>query len=691
MQVIDINVPIETSYCIDEHQRDLNVKYSISQISNRVVPGDLKTDSIAVVCYGPSLLKEWDKIKKYKYIMTCSGGHDFLIEKGIIPTWHIEVDPRPHKVDLITPHSQVEYLLASAVNKNYIDACKDYNTKLWHIYPEDTLEILPTFFPRGEWIFAGGCTVGLRAVLMSRFLGFTNIDVFGMDCSYDDNVHAGFHPNPPKENSLAIVNYCGINYKTTVGMVEYAREFFKQYQLLLDCKISLYGEGLLQHMVSTNWKLPAGEYSENASVLAVQVPNVITKDYLEQQQLMHNNINYGAGGYKWSSIVLQLINEYGTNDVLDYGCGKGTLKKTLCIPEIREYDPAIKGKDLTPLPANIVVCTDVLEHIEPELIDNVLGDLARCTKKIGFFLISTRPAVKYLPDGRNAHIIQQTKSWWHKKISNHFIINEMIEDESSSEIKVWVVSKAKAGQTTTDQLIFNTLDTENIKFVMVNEQTKWRALSIRQKEPVTYEWLKTMNSSDIFFDVGANMGVYSLWAAINRKVRTYAFEPESQNFALLNQNIYVNKVYDLITALPISLSDKQTIDTFNLVEFSPASSCHQLGSNLNYNGKPFEPVFKQGTVSFKLDDLVKSKMLPQPTHIKIDVDGLEPNIIRGSIHTLTKVKSILVEVNGNLESHKNMVNILKMLQFKYDENQVRDSMRQTGLFKGVAEYVFFRD
>lgn len=109
---------------------------------------------------------------------------------------------------------------------------------------------------------------------------------------------------------------------------------------------------------------------------------------------------------------------------MDYGAGKGRLGeslKTMGIePKITHYDPAIKEWSEKPSPKECVACIDVLEHIEPELLDNVLDDLKTLTKKVGVFTVHTGPAIKTLSDGRNAHLIQKPSSWWIPKIISRF-------------------------------------------------------------------------------------------------------------------------------------------------------------------------------------------------------------------------------------------------------------------------------
>ena len=100
------------------------------------------------------------------------------------------------------------------------------------------------------------------------------------------------------------------------------------------------------------------------------------------------------------------------------------MKEHLVGLEVREYDPAIFGKDDPPEPADMVYCGDVLEHVEPECVDAVLDDLARVTGKIGLVQLSTQPALKILPDGRNTHLTIHPAEWWMTKLRQRFRLAE---------------------------------------------------------------------------------------------------------------------------------------------------------------------------------------------------------------------------------------------------------------------------
>ena len=153
---------------------------------------------------------------------------------------------------------------------------------------------------------------------------------------------------------------------------------------------------------------------------------VISDDYRRIQNQLHAaNPGYGVMSVLYAPTVAKIVNGYGVASLLDYGAGKGRLgmelvklvKRPL---RITPYDPAIPGWDAEPRPDEMVCCIDVLEHIEPDRLDAVLDDLARLTRRVGFFTVHTGPAERILPDGRNAHLIQEKAAWWLPRILARF-------------------------------------------------------------------------------------------------------------------------------------------------------------------------------------------------------------------------------------------------------------------------------
>ena len=155
--------------------------------------------------------------------------------------------------------------------------------------------------------------------------------------------------------------------------------------------------------------------------------SLISNEYREMQAKLHENPDYGVASTYFAPIVDDVIQSFGITSLLDYGAGKCRLKDSMKSEVIyTPYEPSNPLWSQTPEPNEFVTCIDVLEHIEPELIDNVLNDLQRVVMKFGLFTIHTGSASKTLPDGRNAHLIQEPISWWADKIKIRFKILKQI-------------------------------------------------------------------------------------------------------------------------------------------------------------------------------------------------------------------------------------------------------------------------
>lgn len=152
--------------------------------------------------------------------------------------------------------------------------------------------------------------------------------------------------------------------------------------------------------------------------------DLISPAYVELQKELHARPNgYGGKGHKWAAAVDQVALDVDARSVLDYGCGQGRLKTELQqiaprLFRISEYDPAIPGKDTRPTFADLVVCTDVLEHVEPDKLAATLQVLKTLARKAVFVVIATRPSNKTMADGRNAHLIIQADEWWCERLSD---------------------------------------------------------------------------------------------------------------------------------------------------------------------------------------------------------------------------------------------------------------------------------
>lgn len=172
---------------------------------------------------------------------------------------------------------------------------------------------------------------------------------------------------------------------------------------------------------------------------------LISEDYRQLNARMHvDKPQYGVSGKKYAGHVFALARDLKVGHILDYGCGKQTLKEAISDAfEVRGYDPAIPGLDAPPEPADLVACTDVLEHIEPDCLDAVLDDLLRVTRRVCYLVICTKAAEKHLADGRNAHLIVEGYEWWLPRLWARF--DMLVAQKAGYEIVFIGTPKREAG------------------------------------------------------------------------------------------------------------------------------------------------------------------------------------------------------------------------------------------------------
>ncbi len=144
---------------------------------------------------------------------------------------------------------------------------------------------------------------------------------------------------------------------------------------------------------------------------------LITESYRSQQRELHEkNPSYGTASLVFAPLVASQIRRLDVRELLDYGAGKCRLRGALDSLQLDvnyyPFEPAIEALSAAPEPREMVACLDVLEHVEPECLDDVLDDLRRLTRRVGVFTVHTGPAQKTLSDGRNAHLIQRPPEWW---------------------------------------------------------------------------------------------------------------------------------------------------------------------------------------------------------------------------------------------------------------------------------------
>jgi FkbM family methyltransferase len=236
-----------------------------------------------------------------------------------------------------------------------------------------------------------------------------------------------------------------------------------------------------------------------------------------------------------------------------------------------------------------------------------------------------------------------------------------------------------------------TKDGRTYAFVCPNRMVSWRARTFLTKEPETLEWIDTFANGDVLFDIGANVGLYSIYAA-SRGARVVAFEPESQNYALINQNIFLNSLGDRIQCLAIALADRSGVDYMYLSRFRAGESMHAFGDPLDWQQRPFTPSFQQGIVGFSLDAFLEFQPNPFPTHIKIDVDGIEAKVVRGAARTLRdrRLQSLLVEFDAASADDRAAITEIERAGFRLLHKK-RSPLFNVAKFPELYNYVFVRN
>lgn len=236
----------------------------------------LKPKSVAIVGFSPSLVDTWEDVTKCDAVLTMSGSHDFLLSRGIVPTYHVECDPRPHKANFLRrTHPDTTYLLASTCHPSLFEMLSHRKVVMWHGFTDDGVEeqekIVGRFDP-GVRLLAGGTQCGGRSIVVARELGHTVFNCHGMDCSYRGEIQwAGEHYTQRHDTFMLDVD--GKQFETSDLMLQATEDFFVVMKMLSGCQFKVYGDGLLaermkmldrdpRRAMSKNWHEPRLQWHE---------------------------------------------------------------------------------------------------------------------------------------------------------------------------------------------------------------------------------------------------------------------------------------------------------------------------------------------------------------------------------------------------------------------------------------------
>lgn len=182
-------------------------------------------------------------------------------------------------------------------------------------------------------------------------------------------------------------------------------------------------------------------------------------------------------------------------------------------------------------------------------------------------------------------------------------------------------------------------------FSIPNALNKFRVDTFSTKEPETLEWIDDMPQGSIVWDIGANVGLYSCYAAKRRGCRVFAFEPSVFNLELLARNVFLNGLTELVTIIPLPLFEALAVSKLNMTTTEWGGALSTFANSYGYDGQPLIKKFEFSTIGLSMSDAIELLKIPKPAYIKMDVDGIEHLILKGGGDALEHARSVLVEIN----------------------------------------------
>ena len=222
----------------------------------------------------------------------------------------------------------------------------------------------------------------------------------------------------------------------------------------------------------------------------------------------------------------------------------------------------------------------------------------------------------------------------------------------------------------------------NLSFVVPNSLNDYRITSFSSKEPETLAWIDTFTKNSVFWDVGANIGLYSCYAAQKRKCHVISFEPSIFNLELLARNIHQNSLNKRVNIMPLAVTNTESISELNLSTTEWGGALSSFGESYGQDGYELDIEFSYRTFGASLDILLNMFNLEQPKYLKIDVDGIEHLVLKGGTKLLDGVQEILIELNdGFVEQAETSYQILNAAGFSLKEKTLVPYLEGTNLEK----------
>jgi cephalosporin hydroxylase len=423
--------------------------------------------TMVMVCGGASAKDFLEDIRRKNkdsnYDIFCSNStHDWLIENDIIPHTEFIIDPKKGKIsDIKKPHKDVRYVFGIACVPELFDKFKDYN--VYKVFAYSGIgkkaghgladwQICQAFYSPEEFApLEGGTMAGLRAMNLADILGYKTVEFYGFDSCFYETDKDGYpiyyaYDKSRAENIIEAKTEGGKIYQTTPVFASQARQFIKWKHRLEWMNFIIHGDSLTAEInrLDEEKNKPKGK---------------TISDYMcKLNKVEHDkNKNFGAGLCqtmdmtdhvgRMAVLAGQFIRNYGDITMLDYGCGKKEFENRM--PPINgltlyNYDPCIDGLDEKPKPVDIVVCIDVLEHVEYGYLNDVLDELEKLTNRICYVSVCKKESSNFYSDGQNMHLLQENYDWWYPKLRKRFDVVE--HQETKTHFNAVLQKKVSVGR-----------------------------------------------------------------------------------------------------------------------------------------------------------------------------------------------------------------------------------------------------
>lgn len=235
--------------------------------------------------------------------------------------------------------------------------------------------------------------------------------------------------------------------------------------------------------------------------------------------------------------------------------------------------------------------------------------------------------------------IKNNKSWI-KPLARQILSLKNIQDNFTNSIRK-----------KTTRVFYNDL---SYTLSIPNKLCKIRAKTFATKEPETLKWIESFPKKSVFWDIGANVGLYSIHAAKARECIVYSFEPSVFNLEVLARNINLNDLCSSVTIMPFAVNDKMGRGDLNMSSENWGGALSTFDKSYGEDGEDFQAIFKYPIFSISMDEAHRNLNLPLPDYIKVDVDGIEHLILEGGTEVLGNIKGLLIEISDKWLERKQL-------------------------------------